>query len=267
MKSIVTFLVITLILGCLNAQAPDFQWGIQSGNHLSLPAGTDSEVFKGKSLLRYSIGVMARRVLKRGMKANIVAPLRRGVLALDFGVNMVFKGYNYQFKDFETYTDQVEFEFPILLVLYDERNVFVPRKWYRKGLSTYTRMGLIPSYLPQKKVEKTLTLANETLTENTVAGGFNILMTIRGGILQNHKNGNSTSLELGGNVSFISKTNGQLVHKDANGQVLDEGLFFSTGTYISLNLVYLFQVKKPRRHYNRKPPPIIYNPRNLDGAN
>ena len=267
MKLIATFLIVILALGCLNAQAPDFQWGIQSGNHLSLPAGTDSEAFKGKSLLRYSIGVMARRVLKRGMKANIIAPLRRGVIALDLGINMVFKGYNYQFNDFETYTDQVEFEFPILLILYDERNIFVPRKWYRKGLSTYSRMGIIPSYLPRRKLEKTLRLDNETLIENTVAGGFDILMTVRGGLLQNHKNGNSTALELGGNVSFISKTKGQLVHQDANGQVLDEGLFFSTGTYISLNLVYLFQVKKPGRRSLRRPPPIIYNPRNLDGAN
>ncbi|MCB0630453.1 MAG: hypothetical protein R2824_00725 [Saprospiraceae bacterium] len=259
-------LAIPLLLIVLQLPA-QVQWGIQTGNNLSTPGYTnDLAAFQADALLGYSLGLFGRKIIKEGIRSRFIAPIRYGVLSLDWGLNIVRTGYTYRYASVDNTTGQWLLEFPVLLGFYDKNNALIPRNWKRKGMATYTRFGLKFVRLPKRTVERTTTLEGFRVDEHTTFGGWNTRISWSGGIMQTHKNGNIAALEIAANISLLNTAVGKLQYRELSGKLLNEGYFKNSGSYLSLNLLYLFDSNSSIQPDGKELPPIIYNPRTLDGS-
>ena len=137
----------------------EWTFGIQTGNQFSLPnLNSTNDNYRDISLLRSSAGLVARKTIKK-LKPNKrlgFGTAIQGMMAFDFGVNGVWSGYHYQFGEVLGTTELINWEVPLLIVLYDKKNVFLPRKWHRKGIATYVRFGPKLGFTNKKNIEKSV---------------------------------------------------------------------------------------------------------------
>ena len=246
----------------------EWTFGIQTGNLLSLPSfNSTNDNYRDISLLRSSAGLVARRTikkLKRNSKKSFTTA-QQGVFALDFGLNGVWSGYHYQFGEVIGTTNLISWEVPIMFVGYDKKNVFLPRKWHRKGITTYSRFGPKLGFTTKKTIRKTVTKGGAEVSESIDIGGYNFLWSIGGGIIKNHKSGNSSMFEINWTQGFINTANGSLEYNDGTTLNPVAQDFGWKGSYISLNTIFLFNFKnwKYLPIGKGKLDKVIYNPRYL----
>ena len=261
---IFTCLLFFLTIGNLSAQENKAKLGIQASNLFTFTFNNEEDFFKSNGIIRYSIGGFFRKTLGRGIRVPKIfnSGPRSGVIAFDYGVNLVFKGYEFQAGKILNTSDQLSVEFPLLLVFYDRKNVFMPRKWYRKGIAGYGRMGLKPSYLfNQNYSVNTANGNNEFLEEQTQSGGLNILWKLGMGILKQKKNGPISFLEFSANIGFIVRSETELAYEDTSNNISRATTIKSNGTYFDLKVGYIFYTLKPSIQNRGEKTPLIYNPR------
>ena len=266
------FLLITLLVSISlfsqrkKINTPKWTFGIQTSNLLALPTGISvNDNFQNLFLLRNSAGLVARYSnvkLKRNLRLG-PGLAKEGVMAFDFGINGVWSGYHYQFGEVLGTTDRITWEVPILMVLYDKKNVFVPRKWHRKNISTYTRFGPKLGFASKKEIEKSVNKGVEVVEEKVRFGGINLLWSISGGIMRNFKSGNSAMFEINWTQGFLNFAKGELNYNDGTLINSTNQPFTSNGSYFSMNVIFLFDFKNwkylpiGKGKYEK----IIYNPR------
>ncbi|MEL7252413.1 MAG: hypothetical protein AAFO03_28645 [Bacteroidota bacterium] len=238
-------------------------WGIQAGNTLSLPRGTDSEFFDDRVLLRNSIGFLVRTKLADNLKGKFIAPMRKGVIELDYGLNVVWNGFDYRFGTIHSSGEQVNFEFPLLLHLYDERNVFLPLRQLRKGINTFVRAGIKATYASRRTHEQLIMQDNELVRASLRVRPFNLIGSYSVGLMRRMRNGRVMLFEISANFGLFRATEGDITYELANGQFTDSVSFRDNGSYLALNIAYFWKRKKSNRPRNPKLPPIIYHPRQL----
>lgn len=255
------FFLLILMSAQLTAQTRSNTFGIQLGNQVSLPAVGNAEEFDGQLLLRYSFGFLGRTILNDHLKLRFIADMRKGVMAFDYGLQFVLNGYQYQLGEIATTTEQFSMEIPLLIALYDERNIFLPRKLTRKGITTFARMGFKPTFSLQAAKDKEIVRANEILREEVDTQFFNLLWSFAAGIVQNRKNGNTTFFEIGVNLGLLQRNKGQVEYIDNGSRSSESFSFANSGSYVSANMIYLFKFRPWRVNDKRPLPPVIYNPR------
>lgn len=255
------FFFYLLMTSSLAAQSGTSTFGIQLCNQISLPAVGNAEQFEGQLLLRYSFGFLGRTILNDDLKLRFITDVRKGVMAFDYGLQFVLNGYQYQLGEIATTTEQLSLEVPLLFTLYDERNVFLPRKLTRKGITTFARLGFKPTFSLQAAKGKEITRDNEMLKEEVETRLFNLLWSFGAGILQNHKNGNTTFFEIGVNLGLLRRNTGQVEYINNSTATSESFSFANSGSYVSANMIYLFKFKPWRANDKRPLPPVIYNPR------
>lgn len=261
MKSKITICFLILAASIVQSQDSKFQTGITVGNHLSFANFEYDTYLDNKPLLGYSAGFLTRYKFKTEWKFKGLPwspPIRKGVWALDLGINAVFTGYDYGFSDLETSQDQLMIEFPVMVTVWDEKSVLIKKKWLKQGKTIHTRIGLKPSVLLKNDIEKTITKGNSFISEQTQFGGFNLLASYSIGLIYNTKKQNTMSLEMNFNVGLIKTTQGKINYRIDNGdiQTLD---FNSFGHYFAIKSIYLFKSDI----YRRIPPRVIHSPRLL----
>jgi len=131
MKKVILILLSLSLNFALKAQRPTYKSkiGVHTGNHITLWGEGENESFKRQALLRYSIGLMGRHILKKDWRTDFfLFPVIKGEIALDYGVNFVFKGYQYKFSEITTHTDQLTIEVPLIFAFYDRRDVLIKKK-------------------------------------------------------------------------------------------------------------------------------------------
>lgn len=236
--------------------------GLQLGNHLSLPSQSSNEAFQGQWLLRYSAGIIGRTVLKDNIKIDILAGVRRGEMTLDYGLQVVFNGYNYRLGAIQSTTEGIYFEVPLLLCLYDTRNIFLPRKMLRRGLTTFVRGGFKLGFSTNRQVRKENSQGGEMISENLQQRPVQLLASYGLGLVHNRKNGNRSFVELAINLALLRTAMGQISYTDAQGITQENDIRFG-GSYLSLNVAFMLPQQAFRwlRWGKTRPTPIIYNPR------
>ncbi|MEL6657159.1 MAG: hypothetical protein AAFP77_00930 [Bacteroidota bacterium] len=256
---------IMLIIGfALSKGAAQQLWGIQAGNTLSLPRGTDAEFFDDRVLLRNSIGFLARTRIADNLKGRFITPLRKGVIELDYGLNVVWNGFDYRFGNINSSGEQVNFEFPLLLHLYDERNVFMPLRQLRKGVNTFVRAGFKATYASRRSHEQLIIQDNELVRANLRVRPFNLVGSYSVGLMRRMRNGRVMLFEVSANFGLFRATEGDITYELANGQFTESVPYRDNGSYLALNIAYFWKRKKSNRPRNPKRlPPIIYHPRQL----
>ncbi len=237
-------------------------WGVQAGNTLSLPRGIGSEIFKDGVLLRSSLGIIGRKRIADNLKARLIAPMLKGVIELDYGMNVVFTGFDYRFGNTNSSDDQISLEFPLLINLFDERNIFISRRALRKGINTFVRMGLIPSVTLPEQYENTILNNEETVVESLRVRPFNLLGSYSIGLMRRFKSGNVALFEISANVGILPKIEGDITYRSAVGPSNEKVFYQDNGSYVAMNVIYFWK----RRQRSRRPnparlPPIIYHPR------
>ncbi len=255
------FFLLILTSSKLTAQTGSSTFGIQLGNQVSLPAVGNAEEFDGQLLLRYSFGFLGRTILNDHLKLRFIADVRKGVMAFDYGLQFVLNGYQYQLGEMAATTEQFSLEIPLLIALYDERNIFLPRKLTRRGITTFARMGFKPTISLQAAKNKEITRANEIIREEVDTRFFNLLWSFAAGIVQNRKNGNTTFFEIGANLGLLRRNTGQVEYINNSTATSESYSFANSGSYVSANMIYLFKFKPWRSNDKRPLPPVIYNPR------
>lgn len=260
MKNICTFILLLILQHCC-AQQAKYQWGIRTGNHFSFAEFDEFNDLKNSALLRYSAGTVLRIKLKdhyRGKPLPWVPMVRDGVFALDVGMNVVFKGYDYQIHSLKNYQDQLSIEMPILISFWDNKDRFISRKWRRNKMTIFSRMGLKPALLLQQEVTTTIENTTEKLIETANNGGFNLFSTVSIGIIKQRKNGGSMSIELSGNVGWFATTSGVIDYENFQTNANTQHYFSSHGHYASVNVLYFFGERRFGKEIEH---PIIYSPR------
>jgi len=252
------FLANTIVLSAQNSKS---KFGIQTGNNLSFPGENSAPHFNEGFLLRYSIGFIGRQVLKENIRFQLIAPVRKGELSLDYGLNLVFKGYDYQLESVNAFRDEITLEVPVQFFLQDKRNVFLPRKWHQKGIGSFARIGFKGIYRLNKGNTKVELKSSERLTENLSEKKFNFISKMGGGIIKNHKNGNITMFEIVMNLGWFANKSGTISYENSDTQVLREISFSDNGSYLSLNMVYLFDWQRFKKKKNKSELPVIFCPR------
>ncbi len=253
-------LVIVFSLHTTFAQESKFQLGINVGNHLSF-ANYDTYYndLSGSPLLRYSAGILARYKLKTNIKIkqfNWIPPTKKGTVALDIGANWVKTGYDYSFRGIHAFQEQTQYEFPMMITLWDERSPFLTRKMHRQGNAFYSRVGFKPSVLVNGTVDKTIVGDEGSLSEISSFGGFNLFAAFAIGLLKKSKKDHSTAVELTGNFGLFRTTEGTITYQAFN-QPTERFDFNSRGHYIALKAIYLLKSDI----YIRQPAKVIYHPR------
>lgn len=270
MKNAILFLLLIFQFTNLTAQrnkpkVPDFQFGIRTGNHITVPSIDVDENFKHKSLLRYSAGILFRKTIRQMKPRRRIGfgTARRGVLAIDFGVNAVATGYHFQIGNIVEIRDLINWEFPIMLVVYDRENFMIPSSWRRKGLTTYGRFGPKFSNGYDIVFEHDVKKNDESLYGSIGSGNWNFLWSINAGIIQNHKSGNTSFVEIGWNQGFIASARGDLYYSNSNDS--KQGQFAFRGSYVSINVGFLLAPKNLKYIPigKGKLPKTIFNPRYL----
>ncbi len=248
----------------------EWTFGIQTGNQFSLPAlNSTNDNYRDISLLRSSAGLVARKTIKK-LKPNSrwgFGTAQQGIVSFDFGLNGVWSGYHYQFGEVLGTTNLISWEIPVMFVGYDRKNVFLPRKWHRKGITTYARFGPKLGFTTKKTIRKTVTKGLAEVSESIDIGGYNFLWAISGGIIRNHKSGNSSMLEINWTQGFINTATGALEYSDGSTLNSVAQDFIWNGSYISLNVIFLFNPKNSKYLPigKGKLEKVIYNPRYLQG--
>lgn len=243
------------------AQQPKYQVGIRTGNHFSFAEFEDSDILKNQALLRYSAGILVRIKLKdhyRGRPLPWVPMVRDGVFALDLGLNVVFKGYDYQVNALKNYQNQLSLELPLLITFWDAKDIFISRKWKRKKLTTFARMGLKPAFLLKRNIEEHVQNTEDSVIEEAEIGGFNLFSMVTFGIIKQRKNGGSMAVELSGNAGMFQTTKGTIDYENLKTGKTLEHRFSSHGHYISVNVLYFFGERTIGKEII---PPVIYSPR------
>lgn len=239
------------------AQA-NFKIGIETTNTLFFTALDQSnEILQSKPLLRYAAGIFVRQRLKKSSnKYNYLKTARKDGLYLDYGVNFVAGGYQYKVGTIETHKDQLLVEFPLLLVLKYKRIFWMSNAWKRKGMGSFVRMGIKPSYQPPQNFTASQSMNNETIIETTQYGGWNIGYSLGSGLTQPLKNGDNIALGWSFNFNLLPTTFITFKHTQSNvSQSINLKPF---SFYFGLNVLYLFNGK---RFGKGVMPPVIYSPR------
>lgn len=256
-------LLIIMIFSQNNCLAQNQLFGIQVGNTISLPRETNTDFFNDRLLLRYSIGVLGRKRIVENIKGRFIAPLRKGAIELDYGLNLVFKGFDYKFGNTASSGDQISLEFPLLLNFFDERNVFMSRRQLRKGINTFMRIGIKPSYSFNRQFVNTIINDEELVIENLSERPFNLIGVLGGGLMQRMKNGGLAFFELSINLGLLKSMKGEIKYEKGAGQITEEIIYRDNGSYIALNVAYFLNRKDSEKSKRKELPPIIYNPRYL----
>lgn len=256
-----TIILTIFLFGSLIMQGQEskFQLGVNLGNHLSYANFEQNDDLIASPLLRYSAGILGRYKLKTGFKRkgfHWLPPIKKGVIALDFGANVVFTGYDYQLSTLATFQDQIMIEFPLMISSWDERSVLFKKRWQRKGNTVYSRIGLKPSFLIKNNIEKSLESIEGNLKETVDFGGFNLAGSLSFGMMHTTKKHRSMMVELNLNIGFFSTTKGMINYQLANGTRQNLS-FSSNGHYIALKTIYLFKSDI----YRIVPTRVIYHPR------
>ena len=244
-----------------NSQNNHSKIGIQLGNNLSIPNGSSGVNFKEDYLLRYSVGIVGRQILAEKLKFGFISQTRKAEISLDYGLNLVFKGYNYKLENLEAQREEMAIEIPIQICLQDKRNVFIPRKLLRKGITTFFRLGFKGIYNPDWQRTKVKAQQNERLEETLNEKKFNVMGTMGGGIIRNHKNGRVTMFEIAINIGLFKAKNGKILYRNLDTQLIREASFQDNGNYLSMNMTYLFNRPKLDILTKVKNEPIIFSPR------
>lgn len=262
MRRLYVLLLLQLAGTTLISQGGPTSIGIQLGNHVSLPSQSSNEAFQGQWLLRYSAGIIGRTVLKQNIKLDLLADVRRGVLTLDYGLQMIFSGYNYQLGAVESTQEGLYLEVPLLLCLYDTRNIFLPRKMLRRGLTTFVRGGFKLGFSTNRQVKSENFQNGERVVEDLQQRPIQLLASYGLGLVHNRKNGNKSFLELAINLALLRTASGRLSYTNANGITQNNDIRFG-GSYLSANAAFMLPQSAFRwlRWGKTRPAPIIYNPR------
>ncbi|MBX2875126.1 MAG: hypothetical protein KTR30_23585 [Saprospiraceae bacterium] len=262
MHRIYLFLSFVLASYTLSGQTGNTTIGLQLGNHLSLPSQSSNAEFQGQWLLRYSAGILGRTVLKENIKIDILAGVRRGVLTVDYGLQMVFNGYNYQLGALDATTEGLYLELPLLFCLYDTRNIFLPRKMLRRGLTTFVRGGFKIGFSTNRQVNRERFQNGESVMEDLQQRPVQVLASYGLGLVHNRKNGNRSFFELAINLALLRTATGRISYTDAGGKTQNSDIRFG-GSYLSANVAFMLPQKafKWLRWGKTRPSPIIYNPR------
>jgi len=234
--------------------------GFTTGNLLTMPNLLGNEALSQEFLLRYKAGLLCRFTLSDKFKLPRPFPkIKKGMVALDYGFNVVAKGYYYTFQEFEKTQEIWSLEIPLLLTMYDRDDRWLKRKHRRKGYATFARMGPKLIFEIPGSSPGTITRDNLRLTESGKLGGFNLMWSVGGGFLQNTKKGNTFSFHISGNIGFFSAADLDIEYADEIG-ILDNFNIDYKGSYVETALIYLFD---PRNIFKIKEveAPIIYNPR------
>ena len=236
--------------------------GLQLGNHLSLPSQSSNEAFQGQWLLRYSAGILGRTVLKEDIKIDILAGVRRCVLTLDYGLQMVFSGYHYQLGAVQSTTEGLYLEVPLLVCLYDTRNIFLPRKMLSRGLTTFVRGGVQVGFSTNRQLNKERFQNGEMVVEELQQRPIQLLASYGLGLVHNRKNGNRSFFELAINLALLRTAAGRISYTGANGITQNNDIRYG-GSYLSANVAFMLPQSAFRwmRWGKTRPAPIIYNPR------
>jgi len=176
---------------------------------------------------------------------------------LDFGCNAVFTGYDYHYDLLGTYQNQITFEFPIMLTMWDNKSVVISRKWRRKKLNLHSRIGFKPSILLENQLERSISNDEANISEEVQFGGFNLFVSYSNGIMKTLKNGNTMALELNINVGMFTTTKGTITYRDVTTNTIQRNELASNGHYVALKVLYLFQTDLVKTF----PAPIINNTR------
>lgn len=264
----ISFLIIDLSAQRKKLKRSEWTFGIQTGNLFSLPSfNSTNDNYRDISLLRSSAGLVARKTIKKLNRNSrkSFSTAQQGVIAFDFGINGVWSGYHYQFGEVLGTTDFINWEIPVMFVGYDKKNVFLPRKWHRKGMTTYARFGPKLGFTSKKNIRKTTIKGIAEVDESVEIGGYNFMWSISGGIVRNFKSGNSSMLELNWTQGFINTAKGSFEYSDGSTLNPVAQDFNWSGSYISLNAIFLFNFKnwKYLPIGKGKLEKMIYNPRYL----
>jgi len=272
-KAILLLLFISILIIELSAQRKklkrsEWTFGIQTGNQFSLPSfNTTNDNYRDISLLRSSAGLVARRTIKKLKPKFRIGPgiAQQGVIAFDFGVNAIWSGYHYQFGEVVGTTELINWEVPFLIVLFDKKNVMLPRKWSRKGMTTYGRFGPKLGFTNKRSIEKNLEKGISNVNESVTSGGYNFLWSNSAGIIRNFKSGNIAMLEINWTQGFVNVASGSLEFSDGSISNPIVQNFNWKASYISLNAIYLFNFKnwKYLPIGKGKLEKVIYSPRYL----
>jgi len=204
---------------------------------------------------------MGRHILKKDWRTDFfLFPVIKGEIGLDYGVNFVFKGYQYKFSDITTHTDQLTIEVPLIFAFYDRKDVLIKKKFLRKGITSMTRIGFKPSFTTGELTSKLVATTNARVTETITVRPFNFFTMIGIGMIQNKKNGNSSFVEIAYNHGMIKRNTGTITYENLNTSSTRTENYFHFGSYIAINAVFLFRVKEPRLGKGKEPAKI-YNPR------
>jgi len=270
-KATLLLLFISILIIDLSAQRKklkrsEWTFGVQTGNQFSLPSlNSTNDNYRDISLLRSSAGLMARRTIKKLKPKLRIGPLNmeQGVVAFDFGVNAIWSGYHYQFGEVLATTDLITWEVPFLIVLFDKKSVTLPRKWSRKGITTYGRFGPKLGFTHRRNIEKNLTKGISNVNESVTSGGYNFLWSNSAGIIRNFKSGNIAMFEINWTQGFGNLASGSLEFSDGSSSFNQN--FNWKASYISLNAIYLFNFKnwKYLPIGKGKLDRVIFNPRYL----
>lgn len=242
------------------AQAPKFQKGFITSNLLTFISGSTHEQLVPGTLLRYKAGLLFRSRLTDKLKLPKPFPKpKKGVAALDYGLSFVANGYNFRYRGFEQYGDQWQIELPVLLVLYDRSDFWLPRKMRRKGYATFARCGFKANYLFRGRQSSQVETSTAKLTHTSQYGGLNFYSSVGAGLLRTNSKGHTFSISISGNIGWLSKTAIDIEYQNQNG-TLEEVSANSNGSYLAIETIYLFD-KKENKKSKGIPPPLIFNPR------
>ncbi len=237
--------------------------GIQTGNNLSIPGNSNEDGLNETFLLRYSIGFLASTTFVEGadfIYLNML-PVRDGIFTFDYGLNFVFNGYHYEFEDFVITYDNLSIEIPLLVNFYDQKSVFSPRGWRRKGMASFGRLGLKTSFNLGNNRNQELTDSNGSFREALSYRKFNVLSSLSLGILQSRKNGNKAGVEIAANVGLLNLVEGKVEWLSSQSGNFSETSFLDKGSYISINAFYLFDAYSFLASKFGKEEPVLFNPR------
>jgi len=262
-KEFLFVLIVSLNPVQLYGQSTDTWIGFQTRNNATFPNEQKFPTIENEFLIRYSIGIVGRILLRENIIGYFIAPIRKGNISFDFGCNFLLKGFNYTIGNISTTTDNLHIELPLLLSFHDKRNIFISRKMIRNGITTTARTGLKISINPKPKSLSILENSLEKITETIQGRRVNPLFSSSIGIIKNHKNGNISIMEFAANIGFLKDQKGEISYFDSDLQETTNYPFVNRGSYFSINTVHYFQKKNIDRItlLKRKKHPILFNPR------
>ena len=261
MHHILYFSFFLLLTFPLFSQQKDFTFGLQVGNNYSrtiIRTEFGASPLRGDFFLGSSFGVVARSKLFK-YKWEF-GPFKEYLYVYgEYGVNVVYGGYNYYYKEQSLLQEQLHFQIPLLFVIRPARHKY----WYRtfKGKRIYPIMktGFLLSTTPTQQIQKEYTFGEALLVENiTLDNRIQVNYVGALGFQKEFKNGKVLYMGFRVQTAIFKGTMGtiRLESPQINEiATLEKGLNF-----YSIDLQYFFgeRVRNPKRG---RLPMIIYNPR------